>query len=496
MDYVSTRNRERKVSAAYAIANGIAPDGGLYCPTSFPALTEADWKTLAESDYKGRSALILGKFLTDFSAEELADFAAKAYADEKFGGADTAPVVKLSEGKNLLELWHGPTCAFKDMALQMLPHLLTASLRKTGETRTACILVATSGDTGKAALDGFHDVPGTKIMVYYPVDGVSPMQKLQMATQEGANVEVIAIHGNFDDAQSAVKRIFTDDETRAQLDRDGMMLSSANSINWGRLAPQIAYYFAAYAQLLRTGAVAPGERVDFSVPTGNFGDILAGYFAKRAGLPVGKLLCASNSNNVLTDFLRTGVYDKNRPFLRTMSPSMDILVSSNLERLLYLAAQDGERVSEWMRALRGEGKYAVGEELLRLLADEGFAAFFASEEETARVIRAVWEKKGYLADPHTAAGLSAAEQCRRESGEVRPTVALSTASPFKFAAAMLSSLGEDVPEDGFAALDALCAFAGTPIPAPLDALRAREERFKAVVNKDEMRESVKNWLVK
>ena len=496
MDYVSTRNRERKVSAAYAIANGIAPDGGLYCPTSFPALTEADWKTLAESDYKGRSALILGKFLTDFSAEELADFAAKAYADEKFGGADTAPVVKLSEGKNLLELWHGPTCAFKDMALQMLPHLLTASLRKTGETRTACILVATSGDTGKAALDGFHDVPGTKIMVYYPVDGVSPMQKLQMATQEGANVEVIAIHGNFDDAQSAVKRIFTDDETRAQLDRDGMMLSSANSINWGRLAPQIAYYFAAYAQLLRAGAVAPGERVDFSVPTGNFGDILAGYFAKRSGLPVGKLLCASNSNNVLTDFLRTGVYDKNRPFLRTMSPSMDILVSSNLERLLYLAAQDGERVSEWMRALRGEGKYAVGEELLRLLVDEGFAAFFASEEETARVIRAVWEKKGYLADPHTAAGLSAAEQYRRESGEVRPTVALSTASPFKFAAAMLSSLGEDVPEDGFAALDALCAFAGTPIPAPLDALRAREERFKAVVNKDEMRESVKNWLVK
>lgn len=317
-----------------------------------------------------------------------------------------------------------------------------------------------------------------------------------MATQGGNNVLVLAVRGNFDDAQTGVKDIFADAALASELDRAGVVLSSANSINWGRLAPQIAYYFAAYAQLLRAGAVAPGERVDFSVPTGNFGDILAGYFAKRSGLPVGKLLCASNSNNVLTDFLRTGVYDKNRPFLRTMSPSMDILVSSNLERLLYLAAQDGERVSEWMRALRGEGKYAVGEELLRLLADEGFAAFFASEEETARVIRAVWEKKGYLVDPHTAAGLSAAEQYRRESGEVRPTVALSTASPFKFAAAMLSSLGEDVPEDGFAALDALCAFAGTPIPAPLDALRAREERFKAVVNKDEMRESVKNWLVK
>ena len=260
MDYVSTRNKERKVSAAYAIANGIAPDGGLYCPTAFPALTDADWKTLAESDYKGRSALILGKFLTDFTAEELADFASKAYADEKFGGADTAPVVKLGEGKNLLELWHGPTCAFKDMALQMLPHLLTASLRKTGETRTACILVATSGDTGKAALDGFHDVPGTKIMVYYPVDGVSPMQKLQMVTQEGRNVEVVAIRGNFDDAQSAVKRIFTDEDTRAALDKDGMMLSSANSINWGRLAPQIAYYVSAYCDMVAAGTIALGRQ--------------------------------------------------------------------------------------------------------------------------------------------------------------------------------------------------------------------------------------------
>ena len=284
MDYVSTRNKERKVSAAYAIANGIAPDGGLYCPTAFPALTDADWKTLAESDYKGRSALILGKFLTDFTAEELADFASKAYADEKFGGADTAPVVKLGEGKNLLELWHGPTCAFKDMALQMLPHLLTASLRKTGETRTACILVATSGDTGKAALDGFHDVPGTKIMVYYPVDGVSPMQKLQMVTQEGRNVEVVAIRGNFDDAQSAVKRIFTDEDTRAALDKDGMMLSSANSINWGRLAPQIAYYVSAYCDMVAAGTIAQGDKINVCVPTGNFGNILAAYIAKKMGL--------------------------------------------------------------------------------------------------------------------------------------------------------------------------------------------------------------------
>ena len=472
MKFISTRGKSPAVTAAEAIRRGLAPDGGLYVPDELPAFSASELEALYALPYAELSAAVLERFLPGFSRKALGD---KLWT---------------------MELFHGPTCAFKDVALQILPYLLAASVRKCADDHTVAILVATSGDTGKAALEGFADVPGTKIAVFYPDGGVSDIQRAQMATQGGNNVLVLAVRGNFDDAQTGVKDIFADAALASELDRAGVVLSSANSINWGRLAPQIAYYFAAYARLLRAGAVAPGERVDFSVPTGNFGDILAGYFAKRAGLPVGKLLCASNSNNVLTDFLRTGVYDKNRPFLRTMSPSMDILVSSNLERLLYLAAQDGERVSEWMRALRGEGKYAVGEELLRLLADEGFAAFFASEEETARVIRAVWEKKGYLADPHTAAGLSAAEQYRRESGEVRPTVALSTASPFKFAAAMLSSLGEDVSEDGFAALDALCAFAGTPIPAPLDALRAREERFKAVVNKDEMRESVKNWLVK
>lgn len=496
MHYVSTRNPEIRLSAAQAIVQGLSRDGGLFLPEEIPQIPLEEIKALSKLPYPARAAKIMKLYLDEFTEEELLGFAEKAYGASKFDDPKAAPVKDLGDGRYIMELWHGPTCAFKDMALQMLPYLLTASLKKTGEDKTVCILVATSGDTGKAALEGFADVPGTKIAVFYPDGGVSDIQRAQMATQGGNNVLVLAVRGNFDDAQTGVKDIFADAALASELDRAGVVLSSANSINWGRLAPQIAYYFAAYARLLRAGAVAPGERVDFSVPTGNFGDILAGYFAKRAGLPVGKLLCASNSNNVLTDFLRTGVYDKNRPFLRTMSPSMDILVSSNLERLLYLAAQDGERVSEWMRALRGEGKYAVGEELLRLLADEGFAAFFASEEETARVIRAVWEKKGYLADPHTAAGLSAAEQYRRESGEVRPTVALSTASPFKFAAAMLSSLGEDVSEDGFAALDALCAFAGTPIPAPLDALRAREERFKAVVNKDEMRESVKNWLVK
>ena len=489
MLYHSTRSEAHFVDSAEAVLEGLAPDGGLYMPESIPAF---DWQACLRGSSTEMSAKILAALLPDIP--DMDTLVRRAYQG-KFETEDLTPTVSVG-GYSVLELFRGPTSAFKDVALSMLPQLLTAAKAVKGMEKDILILTATSGDTGKAALEGFRDVPGVRICVFYPDGGVSDIQRAQMATQGGNNVLVLAVRGNFDDAQTGVKDIFADAALASELDRAGVVLSSANSINWGRLAPQIAYYFAAYAQLLRAGAVAPGERVDFSVPTGNFGDILAGYFAKRAGLPVGKLLCASNSNNVLTDFLRTGVYDKNRPFLRTMSPSMDILVSSNLERLLYLAAQDGERVSEWMRALRGEGKYAVGEELLRLLADEGFAAFFASEEETARVIRAVWEKKGYLADPHTAAGLSAAEQYRRESGEVRPTVALSTASPFKFAAAMLSSLGEDVPEDGFAALDALSAFAGTPIPAPLDALRAREERFKAVVNKDEMRESVKNWLVK
>ena len=306
MEYVSSRDKGLRVSAAQAIAAGIAPGGGLFCPTEFPALSADEMQALLGMDYKGRAAHILGKFLTDFSAEELTGFAAKAYADEKFGGPDTAPVKSLADGVHMLELWHGPTCAFKDMALQMLPHLLTASLRKTGETRTCCILVATSGDTGKAALEGFADVPGTKIMVYYPVDGVSPMQKLQMVTQQGQNVEVVAIEGNFDDAQSAVKRIFTDADVIRRMNDAGCIFSSANSINWGRLAPQIAYYVSAYCDLVTTGKIAMGDPVNVCVPTGNFGNILAAYIAKQMGLPVGKLVCASNQNNVLTDFFRQG----------------------------------------------------------------------------------------------------------------------------------------------------------------------------------------------
>ena len=494
MLFISTRGKSPCVSAAEAICRGLAPDGGLYVPDELPAFSPEELENLYALPYAELSAVVLARFLPGFPEEELLGYTRKAYAS--FDDTAVVPLHALGDGLWTMELFHGPTCAFKDVALQILPYLLSASMKKCGDDRTVAILVATSGDTGKAALEGFADVPGTKIGVFYPDGGVSDIQRSQMATQSGDNVAVFAVRGNFDDAQTGVKHIFSDTALAAELDRAGVVLSSANSINWGRLAPQIAYYFAAYAQLLHSGSIVPGESVDFSVPTGNFGDILAGYFAKRSGLPVGKLLCASNSNNVLTDFLRTGVYDKNRPFLRTMSPSMDILVSSNLERLLSIATGNGALVSEWMEELRSGGRYEIGGEILALLADEGFAAFYASEEETARVIRKTWAEYKYLADPHTAAGLSAAAQYRRESGRVCPTVALSTASPFKFAAAMLDSLGEAAPEDGFAALDTLSALSGDAIPAPLVALRTKEERFRTVVEREEMGECVRKWLVK
>ena len=478
MDYVSTRNRERKVSAAYAIANGIAPDGGLYCPTSFPALTEADWKTLAESDYKGRSALILGKFLTDFSAEELADFAAKAYADEKFGGADTAPVVKLSEGKNLLELWHGPTCAFKDYALQLMPKLLVEAKKNLGRTEKTLILVATSGDTGKAALDGYHDIPGVEIAVFYPTGGTSEIQRLQMATQEGANVAVYAVRGNFDDAQTGVKKVFGDKAIAARLAERNIRLSSANSINWGRLVPQIVYYFAAYAQLLQAGKIVYGDKVDFCVPTGNFGDILAGYYAKQMGLPVGKLICASNENNVLTDFLTTGTYTAKREFFKTTSPSMDILVSSNLERLLYHVTGSDAEVAALMKSLTETGSYTVRPETLKTI-QESFGCGWSSEEQVAGEIRARYEQNGYLCDTHTAVAFHVAEQQKREGV---PMVVLSTASPFKFPRSVLEALGHTAPQNDFEAMQELEAVTHHDAPASLAALRQKAERFSTVID--------------
>lgn len=491
MEYVSTRDKSRAVSSAYAIANGIAPDGGLYCPTGFPSLSAEDWHALAKMDYKGRAAMVLGRFLTDFSAEELAEYAAKAYADDKFGGADTAPVVSLTGGKHMLELWHGPTCAFKDMALQMLPHLLTASLRKIGETRTACILVATSGDTGKAALDGFADVPGTKIMVYYPENGVSPMQKLQMTTQAGENVEVVAIRGNFDDAQSAVKRIFTDAATREKLDREGMMLSSANSINWGRLAPQIAYYISAYCDLLAGGKIGHGDKINICVPTGNFGNILAAYIAAQMGLPVNKFICASNRNNVLTDFFKKGgSYDKNREFYTTASPSMDILISSNLERLLFLASgQDDKLVAGLMDKLGKEGRYTLPPELFAGIAAD-FDAGYCDDVQTAETIRALWENEHYLADTHTAVAVRVYEDYRARTGDETPVVIASTASPFKFCRSVIEALGGTLERDDVTQLDVLQQLTGEKAPTPLAALAGKTPRFDRVVDKEAIFQTV------
>ncbi|MGE4549147.1 MAG: threonine synthase [Intestinibacillus sp.] len=487
MEYVSTRDKSLRVNAAKAIATGIAPDGGLYCPTAFPQLSGDDWKALLGMDYKARAAFVLGKYLTDFTPEELKDFADKAYADEKFGGADTAPVVKLRDGKYMLELWHGPTCAFKDMALQMLPHLLTASLRKTGETRTACILVATSGDTGKAALDGFADVPGTKIMVYYPVDGVSTIQRLQMVTQEGGNVAVCAIRGNFDDAQSAVKRIFTDKATLDKLDRQGMTLSSANSINWGRLAPQIAYYVSAYCDMVSRGEIKMGDKINVCVPTGNFGNILAAYFAKQMGMPVGKFICASNRNNVLTDFFKKGgTYDRNRDFFTTASPSMDILISSNLERLLfYVSGQNDKAVAEMMAALSAGGKYTLPRELFAAVETD-FDAGCADDSQTAETIRRLFEEENYLSDTHTAVAVRVYEDYRAATGDKTPTVIASTASPFKFCQSVIEALGGTVTTDGVELLDQLSGMTGVPAPSPLAALSGKTPRFDMVVDKDDI----------
>lgn len=487
MDYVSTRDKTQKVSAAKAIASGIAPDGGLYCPTEIPKLTADDFAALCAKDYRGRSADILGRYLTDFTADELQQYAARAYADEKFGGSDTAPLVRLDDGRYILELWHGPTCAFKDMALQMLPHLLTASLRKTGETRTACILVATSGDTGKAALDGFADVEGTKIMVYYPVDGVSTIQKLQMVTQKGSNVQVCAIRGNFDDAQSAVKKIFTDQASIDKLDQQGMTLSSANSINWGRLAPQIAYYVSAYCDLLNRGDVKLGDPINVCVPTGNFGNILAAYFAKQMGVPINKLICASNENNVLTDFFTSGgTYDRVRLFHTTISPSMDILISSNLERLLFLVSgYNDTMVADLMKQLTENGSYTVPSDVFAGIGDQ-FEAGFCDDTQTKQTIAQLFEEKGYLSDTHTAVAVKVYEDYRARTGDTTPTVIASTASPFKFCQSVISALGGEVNSDGTELLDQLHSMTGAPIPAPLAALSGLAPRFDLVIDREDI----------
>ncbi len=491
MNFISTRGHAQKVTAAQAIARGLAPDGGLFVPETIPQLSKEDIAALCKMSYPERAAKILSLYLSDYTEEELLADCRAAYAETSFiGGA--APLVSLDDTLNVLELWHGPTAAFKDMALQIMPRLLSRALKKIGEQRTALILVATSGDTGKAALEGYKDLPQIKIIAFYPVDGVSKVQKLQMATQLGENVSVCAIRGNFDDAQTGVKKIFGNAEIAKQLNEKGYFLSSANSINWGRLAPQIVYYVSAYCDLINAGKRKPGEPFNVCVPTGNFGNIFAAYLAKRMGLPIGKLICASNSNNILTDFLTTGVYDRNRSFYLTMSPSMDILISSNLERLLW-ATTGTEKTAGYMKQLNETGKYAVDAGTLAAIQKD-FVGYFANEEATANTILKFWKEDRYLADPHTAVALSAAQAYIRESGDRIPMVVDSTASPYKFANNVFRSIAKKEPSGDLEALDELTELTGVKIPYPLADLKKRAVRFKEVCEPNEMPDRVLQFV--
>ena len=493
MHYVSTRNPDTKLTAAQAIVQGLSRDGGLFLPEVIPQITPEDIAALSKRSYPERAAKIMKLYLDEFSEEELLGFAEKAYGETKFDDVKAAPVKALGDGRYVMELWHGPTCAFKDMALQMLPYLLTASLKKTGEEKTVCILVATSGDTGKAALEGFRDVAHTKILVFYPDGGVSDIQKLQMVSQEGENVGVCAVKGNFDDAQSGVKRIFSDPVLREELAGRGYFLSSANSINWGRVLPQIVYYISAYCELLAAGKIALGDKIDFCVPTGNFGNILAGYYAKHMGLPVGTLVCASNANNVLTDFLSTGTYDRNRPFYQTASPSMDILISSNLERLLALMEGAGDGVADYMNALAAHGKYTVKPETVQAIAAE-FACGFCDDEGTKKTIAKLFAEQKYLLDTHTAVAWNVAESYRAKTDAKRPLVVVSTASPFKFCRSVLEALGETEFAPGTGIISQLAGKTGIAAPAPLAGLAGKAVRFTDVTGKDEMAQVVTEFL--
>ena len=471
MDYQSTRGYDEEISSAQAIVNGIAKDGGLFIPEEMPRVTKDFIRALPSLPYTERAQRILSLFLTDYTGRELEECINAAYGNNKFDDAKIAPTVSLNDNTAVLELWHGPTSAFKDMALQLLPHLLTTAQKKTNETKDALILVATSGDTGKAALAGFADVAKTKIMVFYPEDGVSAMQKRQMVTQCGNNVAVVAVKGNFDDAQTGVKRIFADADFAVDLLKHRVRLSSANSINWGRLAPQIVYYFSAYADLIQARTINPGDKINFCVPTGNFGNILAGYYALCMGLPIHRLICASNANDVLTEFLRTGVYNRNRPFHKTISPSMDILVSSNLERLLAHLTGNTVKVRGWMSELLNMGQYTVGSEIFGKLSGI-FWGGSADDERTLATIKQVYENYAYVADPHTAVAFAASQDYRAETKDNRPTVIVSTASPYKFPADVLAALGEDTTgKDDFELLNLLHEKSNLPVPPNLAALK-------------------------
>ncbi len=495
MYYKSTRDSSVCVSSAQAIAQGISKDGGLFVPSELPKLKLEEIISLGDKTYPERAAFIFSKFLTDFTEAEIRYCTDNAYTDKAFDTENICEIAHLFDGTYMLELWHGPTCAFKDMALQILPYLITTSAKKINLDKKVVILVATSGDTGKAALEGFKDVEGTEIMVFYPDDGVSAMQKKQMTTQEGDNVGVCAIKGNFDDAQNGVKAIFTDESVVDALSQSGKMFSSANSINWGRLAPQIIYYVSSYAQLVKDGEINAGDKINIVVPTGNFGNILAAYYAKQMGVPVNKLICASNSNNVLTDFLQTGVYDRNRKFYTTISPSMDILISSNLERLLYHLSGDNDKlIREWFESLKQTGRYEVTADVLEKIKND-FCAGYCNDDETKDLIKRVFDKYSYLCDTHTAVAVKVYEDYVEKTGDKTKTLIASTANPYKFSSSVLSALGEyDESLDEFELVEKLNQVSKMSVPKSLAELKDKQVRFTQIIDKDDMKEFVLSAL--
>ena len=492
MKYISTRGYDVAVNSALAIKQGLAPDGGLYMPEYIPKIDSDFIRELTSLSYSERAAKVLSLFLTDFTYDEILDDARAAYSDEGFSGFP-APVNDLGDGVSMLELWHGPTSAFKDMALQIMPKLFSRSLKKCGEDRKAMILVATSGDTGKAALEGYKNVDGVAVKVFYPTDGVSAMQKRQMQTQDGDNLSVIGIRGNFDDAQSAVKEIFSGEYFANELDKRGFFFSSANSINFGRLAPQIAYYFSAYADLCKEGHIKLGEKIDVTVPTGNFGNIFAAYIAKEMGLPIHMLICASNENDVLTEFFTTGRYNRNRPFHATTSPSMDILISSNLERLIYISL-GADRCRDLMNKLKNEGEYTLDESEISLIRRH-FLGYSTDKIAGAEIMKRTFEEKKYLIDTHTAVALSAAMRYMNDYKAKNRMLVVSTATPYKFAKDTLSAVFGKTTDDE-SAVSALSELSGTEIPTPIKNLYKKPLIHTDVIEKDLMWQSTLTFVDK
>jgi threonine synthase len=489
LNYKSTRSNNFTVSASEAIVSGISQDGGLFVPTSIPKVTLEEIKKMTNMSYVEKAVFVLSKFLTDFSNEELKKCVSSAY-NGKFDTDAIVPLSKISDESYLLELWHGPTCAFKDMALQLLPHLMRVSADKVKEKEKIVILVATSGDTGKAALEGFKDVKGTEILVFYPSDGVSSMQKLQMSTQQGENVHVFAIKGNFDDAQSAVKNLFTDKEIAKKLLDNGCKFSSANSINWGRLVPQIVYYFSAYCELLNNEEITENEQINVVVPTGNFGNILAAYYAKCMGLPIKKLICASNSNNVLTDFIKNGVYDRNRDFYATISPSMDILISSNLERFLYhISGENEAKIAYYMLELKNNGRYEVDGDIIGKIHDI-FDCGCCDDNDTKETIKTLFKERSYLCDTHTAVAVKVYNDYKNRTQDTTKTVIASTANPYKFPESVLSCFSDDLSLSDFDKLNKINQITRFEIPTSILDLNNKQIRFTEVISKDDMENKV------